>query len=595
MNLNIIHDILQKYPVGDEVGLRNALNKLITENESSSDTVNKQGSDIIVELTAHLLDATDENDIYDYIGKALHEVVPDSIVILNINDSETGKMSIRNIYTPEESNLLNVFRILGYNPVGKSYKQKKEAMKVFASGQLTEFPGGLVSLGGNYVPDALIRQIIQMLNLKEVFLIGFSRETEIFAGAQIYTLQNSAAPDKELIETMVTNASIALQKFQYKSFAEEKANELSNFLGHLPVGVVFVDEKEKIVEWNKEMEKITGYTKYEVFRNNYLDFSNQINKNPKEHKENSLIELFKNATEEEKILQEEKYFLHKDGATRFVIEKSYLFTGRSQKYAVILFMDITEHQKISDELKEAGFALEQKNRILENTNEAKNKLISIIGHDLRGPLGNILGLTELLVTRDYSSLGKMRNFHKLLFITAESSYLLLENILAWLRSENKGLDLNLESFPLNEVIVQTQRLLQLVAEQKQITFRLELPDDLIVFADRNMLTTVFRNLLSNAVKFTSQNGHIKVLVKPKNEKKILISILDDGKGLTKTEVFSIKNLRRDSTPGTAGERGTGLGLIICQEFIKLHGSELCIDSLPGKGSKFSFELPRVKL
>ncbi len=595
MILKNIQDILQKYPVGDEVGLRNALTKLITENEFSSDEQIRPGSDMIVELTAHLLAATDENDIYDYIGKALHKIVPDSIVILNINDAETGKMHIRNIYAPEEYNLLKAFEILGYNPVGKSFKQNKEAMEIFASGRLTEFPGGLVSLGGNYVPDALIRQIVRMLNLKEVFLIGFSRETETFAGTQIYTFQNSAALDKQLIETMVTNASIALQKFQYKSFAEEKAIELSNFLGHLPVGVVFVDEKESIVEWNKEMEKITGYTKYEVFRKKYTDFSNQINKNPKEHKENSIVELLKRASGEEEIIKEEKYFLHKDGSTRFVIEKSYLFTGRNQKYAVVLSVDITEHQKISDELMEVGFVLEEKNRILENANEAKNRLISIIGHDLRGPLGNILGLTELLVTRDYSSLEKMRNFHKLLFITAESSYLLLENILAWLRSENKGLDLNLESFPLNEVIVQTQRLLQLVAEQKQISFTLELPDDLFVFADRNMLTTVFRNLLSNAVKFTSQNGHIKVLVKPKNERKILISIIDDGKGLTKTEVSSIKNLLRDSTPGTAGERGTGLGLIICQEFIKLHGSELNITSTPGKGSEFSFELSSTEL
>ncbi len=595
MILKKLHQLLDKYPVSDNDGFKNALLNLIAEEESLQDEETKRRQGIVMDMTEHLLSATTENQIYDYIGKALHETVPDAIVILNINDVETEKMLIRNIYTPEESYLLNAFRILGYNPVGKAYKQKREAMKVFASGRLTQFPGGLLDLGKNYVPDSLMRQIIRMLKLKDIHLIGFSRESVVFAGAQIYTFQGSDVLDSQLIETIVNNASIALQKLQYKSFAEEKANELTDFLSHLPIGVAFLDEKESIVEWNEEMEKITGYSKYEMLRKKYAAYSDLINKNPKELKKDSLKESLAKRSEKEEILKEEKYFKHKDGSTRFVIEKSYLFTGRSQQYTVILSMDITEHQRISDELMEVGFVLEEKNKILENSNKAKDKLISIIGHDLRGPLGNILGLTELLVTRDYSSLDKMRNFHKLLFVTAESSYLLLENILAWLKTENKALDLNLEAFPLKEVILQTQRLLQLVAEQKQITFDLELPEHLTVFADRNMLTTVFRNLLSNAVKFTPQNGHIKVTVKPNDQKKILISIIDDGKGLTRTEIFSIKNLHRESTPGTAGERGTGLGLIICQEFIKLHGSELDITSTPGKGSIFSFELSAGEL
>lgn len=275
-----------------------------------------------------------------------------------------------------------------------------------------------------------------------------------------------------------------------------------------------------------------------------------------------------------------------------IIYRGYLHKKKSNT-------EIAEQKRLIEEQKEEVDILNQQlvetNKRLEELNATKDTFFNIIGHDLRTPYSAILGLTDIL-KNEYQTLDKeeLYTFIVQLSNASQQSYQLLENLLQWSRVQTGKLRPELKRLNLNEIFDETFLLLENSAKAKNITIIKDFVDEAIIKGDYLMIATTIRNLLSNAIKFTPKEGKITCFIK-KIDDAIQIGVQDTGVGIP--EEAQKKMFRIDyaaSTPGTENEEGTGLGLILCKEFIEMNNGELSFTSEENKGSTFYFTLPEKK-
>ncbi len=243
---------------------------------------------------------------------------------------------------------------------------------------------------------------------------------------------------------------------------------------------------------------------------------------------------------------------------------------------------IQEHKKILEELTQ---------QLLE-ANAAKDRFYSIIAHDLRNPLQVLLFSAELMA-EEYGRLEEdaVKKFINQVNRTAQNMASLLENLLQWARFQYGELDCLPEKIDLFILAKETSQQLLTNAEKKNIDISMEIPENTWVYADENMIKSVLRNLVNNAVKFTHAGGKIKISSKKEGDF-IVTSVQDTGIGMPKETLDSLfQNGQHISTSGTAKEKGSSLGLLICKEFVEKNGGEIRAKSEPGQGSTFEFFLP----
>tara|TARA_R110001583_G_scaffold74459_1_gene206299 strand:- start:3436 stop:5295 length:1860 start_codon:yes stop_codon:yes gene_type:complete len=231
-------------------------------------------------------------------------------------------------------------------------------------------------------------------------------------------------------------------------------------------------------------------------------------------------------------------------------------------------------------------------KALEEALKTKDKFFSIIAHDLRNPFGSLRTLSEYLQNNEDLTKEEIKEFAEIIHTSACQGYDLLENLLEWSRSQRGNINWQPQEFDLVGTIESNIRLIQANIHKKQININFKAEKTHYVFADKYMIDTIIRNLLANAVKFTYMNGNIDITIREQAEL-YCVSIKDDGKGISKdnqTKLFDLDN--QYSSVGTAMETGTGLGLILCKEFIDTNNGNIWVESEEGAGSCFSFTVPK---
>jgi signal transduction histidine kinase len=232
---------------------------------------------------------------------------------------------------------------------------------------------------------------------------------------------------------------------------------------------------------------------------------------------------------------------------------------------------------------------------LEQLIETKDRFLSIIAHDLKNPFTSLLGFVDLAYTEfDEITDAEKRSYLGIIRQSSQHIYALLENLLTWSRAQSGRIEFDPEPVDLSEIVESSIEVVRSSADNKQLALYTDIPGKITVTADKNMLFTVLRNLLSNAIKFTANGGSVTVSCRVK-ETKAYISVADTGVGMNEDELsrlFRIDGNLKNS--GTNSETGTGLGLILCQEFMNIHKSVITAESTPGKGSTFTFALNLVK-
>ena len=236
--------------------------------------------------------------------------------------------------------------------------------------------------------------------------------------------------------------------------------------------------------------------------------------------------------------------------------------------------------------------LKQSRDALKEANAAKDKFFSIISHDLRTPFAVMIGFTEYLID-NHNRIEKERalELYQDILSISKRSHQLFENLLQWARSQAGRIEFEPVSLNIREIVHEVVSLMKNRAREKGIRLTADVADNLIVFADRNMLSTILRNLTSNAIKFTFAGGCVEIATRRENGG-YRVCIIDDGVGIPKPVQKKLFRIDEHlTTQGTDHEEGAGLGLILVKEFVERHGGKITVESEEGKGAKFILDFP----
>jgi ligand-binding sensor domain-containing protein/signal transduction histidine kinase/CheY-like chemotaxis protein/AraC-like DNA-binding protein len=231
---------------------------------------------------------------------------------------------------------------------------------------------------------------------------------------------------------------------------------------------------------------------------------------------------------------------------------------------------------------------------LQKLNKTKDHFFSILAHDLKNPVSALTGISDFMIS-NFARLEKkeaeqyLNSVHK----ASHAVYDLLVNLLNWAQTQSKNIEYTPLDFSIRDILYKNATLLEQQLTNKHITLSIKVDAMHHVYADYNMIDVIMRNILSNSVKFTEYNGRIDVSSEL-NDNDVIICVTDNGAGMTKLQIEKLFSLDKGNiSTGTAGEKGTGLGLVITQEFIHINKGQLHIDSTPGKGSSFYITLPKA--
>lgn len=239
--------------------------------------------------------------------------------------------------------------------------------------------------------------------------------------------------------------------------------------------------------------------------------------------------------------------------------------------------------------------VEEQREELKDLNATKDKFFSILAHDLKNPFSNLYSMSEL-ISGNYDSLDEEEKVMMLKKMnkSTEFIYNLLENLLTWSKSQRGRIEYNPARFSLSNLIRENLNLHRVTAENKGVSLRSDLKDDIQAYGDREMINTVLRNLINNAVKFTGKGGSVEVLV-PDQDGYVEVRIKDEGVGISQENLQKLFRIDvKFKSTGTNGETGTGLGLILCKEFVEKNGGKIWTESEEGSGSSFIFTIPAGK-
>ncbi|NUM72416.1 MAG: hypothetical protein HUU43_16345, partial [Ignavibacteriaceae bacterium] len=267
--------------------------------------------------------------------------------------------------------------------------------------------------------------------------------------------------------------------------------------------------------------------------------------------------------------------------------------GRQEKLENLIAERTLELKDVNESLQQEIEIRKQKEEELQLVNSQREKFFSIVTHDLKSPFFGLQGYSEILIN-DYQEL---TDEERLKFITeinevSKSSYNLLENLLNWSRLQAGRMEFNPKHILLNTIVENVMRLFNQNAVTKNIALINKINEEIIVHADENMLNLILRNLIGNSIKFTPNGGAVAIYTTD-SEQGTVICVKDTGVGMSReaaSRLFKVEHIQ--TTLGTEKEKGSGLGLLLCLEMVQKHGGTIRVESEPGEGSTFMFNLPR---
>lgn len=402
-----------------------------------------------------------------------------------------------------------------------------------------------------------------------VFLFSYvlyrSRKTEIDANKQLTVKNRELDQQKKELSTslkMVKDLNAQLQAY-------------NDSMNHLAI-VLVIDTKGHILFVNDNFCKTTGYKKDEVIGKNSVILQSNVHNREFYRKIFNTLKAGKTWRGEICNFNKNRQHYWADTAIAPVMDEM----GKPVQFFSLQF-EITPRKNYEEQL-------ENQKEELTELNQLKDKMFSIVSHDFRSPLRSLKGALSLYL-QGMISHKEMKSLAFVLMEKLNATSNMLDNLLNWARNQLQGIHTNPEIIDLNELVKENIELIQPLAEKKQISLKGEFKKSVRAYADEEMIRLVLRNLISNAVKFSGEGDKVWLEVS-ENKDHVIISIHDQGIGIDKEQQEHLFKASAKSTLGTANEKGMGLGLILCKEFVKKNGGKLWVESEEGKGSSFYFTL-----
>lgn len=358
-----------------------------------------------------------------------------------------------------------------------------------------------------------------------------------------------------------------------------------HLLNNIPVGIYRTAVDGEIIYANKGFLDIFNFKNIEELDNInitdlYVDKNYRLKAIESRLKNENFAEEFAAYTQDEKII----WVKNEGKAVRGEDNELLYFDG--------IIDDISQKKLADEKLRVSEIKLKE-------LNSSKDKFFTIISHDLKVPFGHFITATELILDKiNEFDTPQIENLIRLLNIEAEKSFKLLENLLEWSKSQRGVIKYKPEPFNLRVIVDGVINNLKQIAANKSILINTKIRNADFLYADKNMISTIVRNLISNAIKFTNEHGEVIVSTKfiankqIPGDKILEVSVSDTGVGIREEDIPLLFDMGTTfTTKGTFKESGTGLGLILCKDFVEKHNGEIWVESIAGKGSKFKFTIP----
>jgi PAS domain S-box-containing protein len=376
------------------------------------------------------------------------------------------------------------------------------------------------------------------------------------------------------IELELQNEALKLAREQ----SEITAQKYTSLYDFAPIGYFTLSDEGKILDLNLSGAKMLGNVRANLKN---IPFKRFIPESLQATFGFFLEKTFKNKTKETIELE---LIGGKDDLR--VVQMIAITEDQHEDHCLLTILDITDRKKAELELEEAA-------KRLKTINSQKDMFFSIIAHDLKNPFSVIIGYCQLLImevnNKDYQMVEEISG---IIMDSSRKILDLLGNLMDWAKSQTGRMIFNPISFQLAEVIQEVTDIFDLIAKQKNIAIRKEVSDQITINADRDMIATVIRNLVSNAIKFARSGTEIIISARESTDS-VTFSVKDFGVGIPPYDLAKLFRIDASlSRTGTNNEKGTGLGLILCKEFVERHGGKIWVETEKDQGSTFFVSIPR---
>jgi len=529
----------------------------------------------LFESAVKLLNIDNETDLFSSLATQVQKLVPGSIVEVNSISEEGDTLKIEAVSFPDKSRHTKVLRLFENNLTGRTFRVNESSFNYAITGRLGKYNSSIYELALKQIPKVICDQVEKAIDLRSIYEISLgSTRDRIIGGCVILLKKDQEIKNTALIEALFREASSALVRLRTTK-GLDRSEKLYRSLAE--------SSGEWIIRFNKEFRHI--YVNYAIVK--------AFNKNTNEFLGKSCSEMGFSKEHTKLIENQLLKTIIENKPSQCAIELT--IGGKSDFYEWRFYPESSENGVVESVIVNARnitHRKEMEGRLLEAVSK-KNKLYSIISHDLRSPFNSIIGFLNLLKKR-YPILSDEERL-KYINIIEESSQnclSLFNSVLQWSSEYETAESIKPVFFDLSLLIRKVIDLNKAAILENELKIFNEVSSGTIVIADYNMIFTVIRNLFTNAMKF-SKNGGAIIVSALDQKNNVVCKIQDFGIGMSEENVEKIlrKNVRVTTT-GTNGTTGFGLGLKLSKEFIENNNGRLWIESKPGKGTTVFFTLEK---
>ncbi|HEX3010273.1 MAG TPA: PAS domain S-box protein [Bacteroidales bacterium] len=542
----------------------------------------------LTNISSELSEISNEQEVLEFVGSKLHELFPRSIILMNSSDEERTHLRFEKVFGIPDPILSELTDAIGYNPFGKSFKISEQTLALCSKPRLNLIEGSVTEFLNSEVLKPVAHLMESVLKVKSVYSIGIADQGQFFGIVYFLNTSKREPVNSSLLESIIYLCYLSISRIRSLNVIEENERKYRLLADNVKDVIFTLDLNLNYTYISPSIKTLRGFEPSELIGQPvFKSLSAQSSEYTSLLLKVELERVRRGETKSSEVRLIETELLHKNGTSVWVeIKASFIFDENNQPVGILgVTRDIRDRKLAENKLL-------SKNAELNEANAQKDKFFSIIAHDLKSPFGHILNFSSLLSDHyDQYSDEKRKQFISLISKSSQQIYLLLENLLDWARSQGRKIDYFPQNISLQKLVTDVSELLSNSAYSKNIEIVNRIPPDTRLVADEYMLKTILRNLIGNAIKFTHDGGEVKVET-TKDTKAQSISITDTGVGMEQSLINSIFSLDLNITKaGTKGEKGTGLGLLLCKEFVEIHGGKINIESVPGKGSTITFTIP----
>ncbi len=533
----------------------------------------QRDTEFLFNASSVLLTIDSEEDLFRFLTGQMRKLLPGIIFNLNSIDDDSRYLRVEAIKGVSGKIRSAILKLFDQNLVGRIFKVDYSTFDYAVHGKLLQVHDSLYELALHQVPETICMQIEKLIKLEEIYEISLGVGDRIMGGAVIFISKGQRMEQVSLLEILFREASQALLRLRTHhrlTKSEELYRSLAENAGDL---ILRVDEQMKPLYANQAFLKTFRIRPEEIIRKDlkYLDLPASMN---------DLIASTIQQTIESREPQTCDIAVNLENGPLFYEWRMFPeYDKKRHVTSILIFIrDITGRK-------------ENEARLQDNI-EYKNRIYSLISHDLKSPFNSILGFLELLKT-EYSTLSDelRKNYINLVFESSKNLYNLLDSLQEWSHRFQEQ-SIKPVYFDLQEMIRRTLDLLKAQILEKELNIYNSIPAGTIIKADYNMIYAAIRNILSNACKYSQMGGNIDIY-ENEQEEHIVINIKDEGVGMSEMEIKKLCNLEERFTKnGTMNEKGSGLGFRLANELIEMNQGRLTVKSQTGKGCTVSITLKK---